>query len=96
MSNEQPQGCMGKGRAPRSPNKTLPAPIGFPEFEPKYTTKEAASILRCSTTTLEIKRCHGGGPEFEKVGGRVLYTQSALKAYIGASFKHTGESEAAA
>jgi len=40
----------------------------------KLTTKEAAAYLRLKPGTLEVWRCHGRGPKFQKIGGRrVLY-----------------------
>lgn len=40
----------------------------------KLTTQEAAAYLRLKPGTLEVWRCHGRGPKFQKIGGRrVLY-----------------------
>ncbi|GBQ91227.1 putative transcriptional regulator [Acetobacter nitrogenifigens DSM 23921 = NBRC 105050] len=36
-------------------------------------THEAAQILGLSPRTLEKYRCHGTGPTFRKLGGRVVY-----------------------
>lgn len=40
----------------------------------KLTTKEAAAYLRLQPCTLEVWRCRGRGPKFQKIGGRrVVY-----------------------
>jgi hypothetical protein len=36
-------------------------------------THEAARLLGLSPRTLEKYRCHGSGPTFRKLGGRVVY-----------------------
>jgi hypothetical protein len=72
---------MSNGRVAGSKNKPLPAPLVFPGLEPRFTTKEAAAYLRRSPTTLEIWRCHGGGPRFIRSGGRILYALSDLLAF---------------
>lgn len=45
----------------------------------KLTTEEAAAYLRLKPGTLEVWRCHGRGPKFQKIGGRrVLYDLADL------------------
>lgn len=45
------------------------------------TTKEAAQILGLSPATLEVWRCHGGGPVFVKMGRAVRYRYTDLEAF---------------
>ena len=48
-------------------------------YRTKLTTQEAAAYLRLKPGTLEVWRCHGRGPKFQKIGGRrVLYDFSDL------------------
>jgi predicted DNA-binding transcriptional regulator AlpA len=44
-------------------------------------THEAARILGLSPRTLEKYRCHGSGPTFRKLGGRVVYAIDDLEAW---------------
>lgn len=44
-------------------------------------THEAARILGISPRTLEKYRCHGSGPTFRKLGGRVVYAVDDLQAW---------------
>lgn len=44
-------------------------------------THEAASLLGLSPRTLEKYRCHGSGPTFRKLGGRVVYAVEDLEAW---------------
>lgn len=47
------------------------------------TEKEAADQLNTHYTTLRGWRYSGGGPEYVKVGGRLVrYKQAAIDAYI--------------
>ena len=48
-------------------------------------THEAAQILGLSPRTLEKYRCHGSGPTFRKLGGRVVYLIDDLDAWATAS-----------
>lgn len=45
------------------------------------TADEVAAKLRTSVATLARWRFQGSGPEYVKLGGRVLYTPAALKAF---------------
>ena len=48
----------------------------------KLTTKEAAAYLRLRPGTLEVWRCHGRGPKFQRVGGRrVIYDENDLSEF---------------
>src|SRR5574337_1830780 len=44
-------------------------------------THEAARLLGLSPRTLEKYRCHGSGPTFRKLGGRVVYAIDDLEAW---------------
>ena len=44
-------------------------------------THEAARLLGLSARTLEKYRCHGSGPTFRKLGGRVVYAIEDLEAW---------------
>lgn len=44
-------------------------------------THEAAKLLSLSARTLEKYRCHGTGPVFRKLGGRVVYAIDDLEAW---------------
>lgn len=44
-------------------------------------THEAARLLSLSARTLEKYRCHGTGPTFRKLGGRVVYAIADLEAW---------------
>ncbi len=44
-------------------------------------THEAARLLGISPRTLEKYRCHGSGPTFRKLGGRVVYAIGDLEAW---------------
>lgn len=44
-------------------------------------THEAARMLGISARTLEKYRCHGSGPTFRKLGGRVVYAVDDLEAW---------------
>jgi hypothetical protein len=52
------------------------------ELSTRYVrTHEAARLLSISPRTLEKYRCHGSGPTFRKLGGRVVYAISDLEAW---------------
>ena len=48
-------------------------------------THEAALILGISPRTLEKYRCHGSGPVFRKLGGRVVYAIEDVEAWAAQS-----------
>ena len=55
---------------------------GFAEIAARYLrTHEAARLLGISPRTLEKYRCHGSGPTFRKLGGRVVYAIDDLEAW---------------
>jgi len=51
---------------------------------PKLTTVEAAAYLRLQPGTLEVWRCRGRGPAYQKLGRRVVYDRSDLDAFASA------------
>jgi predicted DNA-binding transcriptional regulator AlpA len=58
-----------------------PRPAGSPESD-LLTTTEAAPHVRLSPRTLEKYRVLGGGPKYKKLGARVFYSSSDLKAWL--------------
>jgi hypothetical protein len=46
------------------------------------TSAEAAEFLRLRPSTLAKYRCVGGGPDFSKLGGRVVYPREALEQWV--------------
>lgn len=55
----------------------------------------AAEYLGFAVQTLARWRTEGGGPEYVKIGGRVLYEPAALEAFV-ASRRRTSTSKEAA
>ena len=56
------------------------------EFAARFLrTHEAARLLGLSPRTLEKYRCHGSGPTFRKLGGRVVYAIDDLEAWADQS-----------
>jgi hypothetical protein len=49
---------------------------------PLLTTREAASLLRCSAQRLETARLRGDGPKFIKHGRSVRYRRADLEQYL--------------
>ncbi|HMM40117.1 MAG TPA: helix-turn-helix domain-containing protein [Desulfovibrio sp.] len=47
----------------------------------KLTTEEAAAYLRLQPGTLEVWRCRGRGPAYQKLGRRVVYDRADLDAF---------------
>jgi len=66
-----------------------------PQHEPAsvpamLTTREAATYIRLSTSTLNQLRVKGGGPPFIKLGRRVTYRTAALDAWLAErEYPHT-------
>lgn len=48
------------------------------------TTREAAQYLGLAVSTLNKWRCHGGGPEFLKLGRAVRYRRDDLDRFLEA------------
>jgi hypothetical protein len=57
------------------PDRTAPVATRY------VPTHEAASLLGISPRTLEKYRCHGSGPTFRKLGGRVVYSIDDLEVW---------------
>lgn len=56
------------------------------------TTPEAAHYLGLAVSTLNKWRCHGGGPEFLKLGRAVRYRQDDLDRFLETRmFRSTAE-----
>lgn len=63
--------------------------------DPVYLTDEAAPIIRSNPRTMERWRVEGRGPDFIKLGHRVGYRASALKAFLDRQTRtHTKKSGA--
>jgi len=56
-------------------------------LEPLRDTAEAAAFLRRSKRTLETWRVSGGGPVYVKAGGRALYRECDLLAFVEANLR---------
>lgn len=57
-------------------------PDRLPQLATRFLrTHEAAQLLGLSPRTLEKYRCHGSGPTFRKLGGRVVYAVEDLDAW---------------
>lgn len=52
-----------------------------PPSERYLRTPEAARLLGLSGRTLEKHRTHGTGPQYRKLGGRIVYTVEDLQAW---------------
>ena len=48
-------------------------------YHTKLTTEEAAAYLRLQPGTLEVWRCRGRGPKYQKMGRRVIYDIADIK-----------------
>lgn len=46
-----------------------------------YTEKDVAKKWKLSLKTLQRWRSNGEGPEYVKIGGRVRYSENAIKKY---------------
>lgn len=47
-----------------------------------HPERSAAAVMRISARTLQGWRLRGGGPPYVKLGGRVLYRETDLLAWI--------------
>ena len=57
-----------------------------------HDEKEAARRLNLSPRTLQAWRLRGGGPQFRKIGRRVMYAEPDLAAFVDAGTRaHTSE-----
>jgi hypothetical protein len=56
--------------------------VKFPLPLPFLRTKEAARFIGVSPHTLEKHRIYGTGPNYSKVGGRIIYAVSDLREWV--------------
>ena len=56
--------------------------VKFPLPLPFLRTKEAARFIGVSPHTLEKHRIYGTGPQYSKVGGRIIYAVSDLREWV--------------
>ena len=56
--------------------------------DPLYEPPTAAEMLHVTPGTLQWWRAVGRGPDYLKVGRRVLYRQSALDKFLAAGARH--------
>lgn len=77
----------------RASVKTEPAPLPEAIKPPSDTllrVQQAADLLGLSAGTLDKWRVTGGGPEFIKLGRRILYRRETLEKFISGKIKpHT-------
>lgn len=59
-----------------------PSGIGGYASSDLVSTADAARLLTLAPKTLENWRCKGNGPQFSRVGGRVVYQVGDLMAYV--------------
>jgi hypothetical protein len=52
------------------------------DYEALLLPQEAADHLRMRVQTLANWRCYGGGPEFTRLGNRISYPISKLRAFV--------------
>jgi predicted DNA-binding transcriptional regulator AlpA len=74
-----------KRRRARSRKKSMDniKPFGNSSaMEPLLDPKEAATVLKVSTSWLAKARVQGDGPEFVKIGRAVRYPESSLHKFI--------------
>lgn len=60
--------------------------------EKKYRSNEAEEVLGLRPGVLAVMRCRGRGPAFYKLGKRVVYGESQLRAWLQANARTTSES----
>jgi predicted DNA-binding transcriptional regulator AlpA len=75
---------------PKMGRTVVPTPAIPDANDRLLSIKQAAVILNLTTSSLAKWRVYGGGPEFVKLGRRILYRQSALDSFIEAkTYPHT-------
>ena len=65
-------------------------------MEPVITEDRAAELLGLSPRTLQRFRVEGRGPQFVKLGKRVVYLETDLRAYVEASRRRSTSDQPAA
>jgi Helix-turn-helix domain len=79
-------------RSEHSPQHSVPEAAQKRLLDPP----EAARYLRMAKQTLARWRCHGLGPRFVRIGGRIFYDAADLDAFIAANkFQSTAEADQA-
>jgi predicted DNA-binding transcriptional regulator AlpA len=69
---------------------TAPMPDPLAGLPPRFLrTPEAARFLSLSGRTLEKHRIHGTGPQYRKIGGRVVYALDDLQAWANLGAKNS-------
>ena len=62
------------------------------EKEEYFNTKEVAKYMKISPRTIERWRTEGQGPEYHKVGRKVIYNVSDINAYLASNkYSHTSQ-----
>jgi len=56
--------------------------VKFPLPLPFLRTKEAARFIGVSPHTLEKHRIYGTGPQYSKIGGRIIYAVKELREWV--------------
>jgi transposase-like protein len=62
--------------------------------KPKLSTQEAAAYLGVKPNTLEVWRCKHRGPQYAKLGSRIVYDPEELDAFFAARSISTRDTEA--
>jgi predicted DNA-binding transcriptional regulator AlpA len=75
---------------PRMDHGTALMPDPLAGLPPRFLrTPEAARFLSLSGRTLEKHRIYGTGPEYRKIGGRVVYALEDLQAWANLGAKNS-------
>lgn len=83
---------------PVSQNSPDPNILSFPlpAQEHFLTAKQAAALVGLSTRTLDHHRIKGTGPQYSRLGRRIVYTRANINAWVaGREFGSTSEEDAA-
>lgn len=71
-------------------------PDSLAGFPPRFLrTTEAARFLSLSGRTLEKHRTYGTGPEYRKIGGRVVYALEDLQRWADRGMKRSTSEQCA-
>lgn len=80
----------------RSPIRSDQVSAATPRPTRLLDPQEASTCLRVAKQTLARWRCHGQGPRFVRLGGRIFYDVADLDAFIAANkFHSTAEADQA-
>jgi len=61
--------------------------------EPKFNSREAEEVLGLRPGVLPVMRCRGRGPSFYKLGKRIVYSESQLRAWLEMNERTTSDSD---